>query len=55
MEGDQPKRVDRCLRLFEDYCVVTASIRKGVQVNVRVTDSQGNEMFRQDGPPTDPA
>jgi uncharacterized OsmC-like protein len=55
LEADQPKRVDRCLNLFEDYCVVTASIRKGVQVNVRVTDPQGNEMFREDSPPIDPA
>jgi uncharacterized OsmC-like protein len=53
VEADQPNRVERCLGLFEDYCVVTASIKKGVQVNVRVTDSQGNEMFRRDSPPVD--
>lgn len=27
-------RVPRCLKLFEDYCTVTQSIRKGVEVNV---------------------
>jgi len=30
-------RVRRCLTLFEDYCTVTQSIRKGIEVNVNVT------------------
>jgi uncharacterized OsmC-like protein len=29
-------RVHRCLTLFEDYCTVTQSIRKGIEVNVHV-------------------
>lgn len=29
-------RVQRCLTIFEDYCTVTQSIRKGIQVNVKV-------------------
>jgi uncharacterized OsmC-like protein len=53
VEVDQPKRIERCLALFEDYCVVTASIKKGVQVNVLVTDPQGTELFREDGPPVE--
>ena len=32
---DEP-RLPRCLRLFEDYCTVTQSIRKGIEVNVHV-------------------
>ena len=32
---DEP-RVPRCLKLFEDYCTVTQSISKGVEVNVNV-------------------
>ncbi len=32
---DEP-RVPRCLTLFEDYCTVTQSIRKGIEVNVNV-------------------
>jgi len=32
---DEP-RVPRCLALFEDYCTVTQSIRKGIEVNVHV-------------------
>jgi uncharacterized OsmC-like protein len=30
-------RVNRCLTIFEDYCTVTQSIRKGIQVNVNIT------------------
>ena len=29
-------RIKRCLTLFEDYCTVTQSIRKGIQVDVKV-------------------
>ena len=46
--AEQTQRVDRCLSLFEDYCVVTASVRKGIPVTVVVLDPQGNELFRDD-------
>jgi uncharacterized OsmC-like protein len=29
-------RLERCLGLFEDYCVVTASVKDGIPVNVEV-------------------
>ena len=29
-------RVPRCLQIFEDYCTVTQSIRKGIEVNVKI-------------------
>jgi len=45
----QYDRINRCLDLFEDYCVVTASVRKGIPVNVVVTDPKGNELYRDDG------
>jgi uncharacterized OsmC-like protein len=45
----QYDRINRCLDLFEDYCIVTASVRKGIPVNVVVTDPQGNELYREDG------
>jgi len=34
-EVDKP-RVGRCLEIFENYCTVTSSVRKGIQVNVNV-------------------
>jgi uncharacterized OsmC-like protein len=30
------KRVARCLDIFEDYCTVTQSVRKGIEVNVNI-------------------
>jgi uncharacterized OsmC-like protein len=46
----QYDRINRCLELFEDYCVVTASVRKGIPVSVMVTDPKGKELYRDDGP-----
>ena len=48
IETTEPERVARCIELFEDYCVVTASVRKGVSVNVVVTDAAGNELYRSE-------
>jgi uncharacterized OsmC-like protein len=30
------KRMERCLQVFEDYCIVTESVRKGIPVEVNV-------------------
>jgi uncharacterized OsmC-like protein len=35
---DRP-RIARCLEVFEDYCVVTASLRGGIAVDVEVAGS----------------
>jgi organic hydroperoxide reductase OsmC/OhrA len=35
LESDRP-RLDRCERLFEDFCIVTESVRRGIDVNVKV-------------------
>lgn len=35
-EIDRP-RVPRCLEVFENYCTVTQSVMKGIEVNVKVT------------------
>lgn len=34
--ADQHDRVPRCLELFEEFCVVTASVRRGVPVTVTI-------------------
>ncbi len=34
--------LDRCLLQFEDFCVVTASVRQGIPVSVRVFGKEGN-------------
>ena len=34
-EQDKP-RIGRCLEIFENYCTVTSSVRKGIQVNVNI-------------------
>lgn len=39
-------RFKRCLDLFEDFCVVTASIRDGIPVAVEVCDPAGNVLHR---------
>lgn len=38
---DDRERVARCLGLFEDYCIVTASVREGIDVEVRVEPTGG--------------
>jgi organic hydroperoxide reductase OsmC/OhrA len=39
------KHFDRCLQQFEDFCVVTESVRNGVPVGVRVVDGTDRELF----------
>ncbi len=36
------EHTDRCLLQFEDFCVVTASVRQGIPVSVRVFGKDGN-------------
>ena len=36
MSEDDPKRFQRCQEIFENYCIVTASVRQGIPVNVEV-------------------
>lgn len=51
LPGASPAKPARCLELFEDYCVVTGSVRAGIDIGVRVRDTHGNELFRRDGAP----
>ncbi len=37
--ADQRDRMGRCLELFEDFCIVTESVRHGIAVDVQVQPS----------------
>ncbi|MBT8419267.1 MAG: OsmC family protein [Gammaproteobacteria bacterium] len=39
---EQSKRFERCLSLFEDFCTVTASVTKGIPVQVTVKNEAGD-------------
>lgn len=46
-EGDR-KRARRCLEVFEDYCVVTQSVRDGIDVEVGVDTDRGGDGPEED-------
>lgn len=39
------ERMNRCLEVFEDYCVVTQSVRKGIPIEVVVEPRAGVEAI----------
>ncbi len=40
---DDHNRLTRCQDLFEDFCIVTESVRKGIPVNVTVRDGSATQ------------
>ncbi len=40
-DADSLQYLDRCSQQFEDFCIVTESIRVGIPVSVKVTDGAG--------------
>jgi uncharacterized OsmC-like protein len=44
----ESKKRDRCMALFEDFCVVTASIRQGIEVGVEVYSESGELLHKAD-------
>lgn len=46
---EQAARTKRCLDLFEDFCVVSASLRDGFPVSVAVLNAQGEVLHRGGG------
>jgi organic hydroperoxide reductase OsmC/OhrA len=40
----QSARFNRCKDLFEDFCVVSSSIRQGIPIQVQVIDQQGQVL-----------
>lgn len=44
----ESKKRERCMKLFEDFCVVTASIRQGIDVGVEVYNETGELLHKAD-------
>jgi organic hydroperoxide reductase OsmC/OhrA len=42
--AEDRERLGRCLELFEDFCVVTQSVRQGVDVHVKVEPVDADEF-----------
>ncbi len=40
------ERLEHCAQQFEDFCVVTDSVRQGIPVNVRVLDAAGHVVHQ---------
>lgn len=43
--GEQYQQLDRILGQFEDFCIVTQSVRDGVEVEVTVKDANGRVLL----------
>ncbi len=43
--GEMPHQ-ERCLEQFEDFCIVTDSVRHGIPVSVTVVDGHGSVIHR---------
>jgi organic hydroperoxide reductase OsmC/OhrA len=41
IEEPDPQKLQRCLDMFEDFCVVTQSVRKGIDVSLTVQSPVG--------------
>lgn len=47
--GADPERAARCLNIFEDFCTVTASVRRGILVQIKVQSPKGYVFLESDG------
>jgi uncharacterized OsmC-like protein len=36
VDEEDRERIHRCLEVFENYCTVSASVRKGIEINVKI-------------------
>ncbi len=46
LDPEQQSAFQRCASIFEDYCIVTASVRQGIPVKVSVTPSESGDAPR---------
>jgi uncharacterized OsmC-like protein len=44
----ESKRFERCKTLFEDFCVVSASVRQGIPMRISVVDEGGHLLHQSD-------
>lgn len=44
LQGASPEQAQRCVGMFEDFCIVTESVRHGIPVSVVVLDGNGNRL-----------
>jgi organic hydroperoxide reductase OsmC/OhrA len=49
LREDDRVRLERCERLFEDFCTVTESVRRGIPVHVTVTNTNGTSRRQEHG------
>ncbi len=47
-ELEQSPRLKRCMELFEDFCVVSASIRRGIPIQVTVENAAGDVLHQSE-------
>ena len=47
LPGSTPEKVQKCLEVFEDFCTVTASVRAGLPVGVKVVDASGSVLYER--------
>lgn len=45
---EQSPRLRRCMDLFEDFCVVSASIRRGIPIRVTVVNAAGEVLHQSE-------
>jgi organic hydroperoxide reductase OsmC/OhrA len=49
-EAGQIAHFDRCAQQFEDFCVVSDSIRHGIPLNVEIIDAAGRQVYPANAP-----
>ncbi|GMQ96364.1 MAG: hypothetical protein BMS9Abin15_0033 [Gammaproteobacteria bacterium] len=47
-ELEHSRRTSRCMNLFEDFCVISSSIRQGIPVHVRIQNEAGDILHEAD-------